>query len=124
VEHATVEVDTLIGRMVQHTLPQGGKRIRYEGVQATKTFAKGKMLMREAVAKVEGVIKGAIKSIARLTSQQRYAQSTGRAPLICPHCRGEMGVWRLWHPPYGVIYDEGEGIKRGTDASAAQRAGP
>jgi hypothetical protein len=44
--------------------------------------------------------------------------------LICPHCRGEMGVWRIWHPTYGVIYDEGEVIKRGTYASTAQRAGP
>ena len=35
-----------------------------------------------------------------------------------------MGVWRIWHPTYGVIYDEGEVIKRGTYASTAQRAGP
>jgi hypothetical protein len=124
VEHETVDVDTFIGRMVQHTLPKGFKRIRYYGVQATKTFAKVKRLIREAVAKMEGVIKGAIKIIARLTYRQRYEQSTGRDPLICPHCRGEMGVWRIWHPTYGVIYDEGEVIKRGTYASTAQRAGP
>jgi hypothetical protein len=62
--------------------------------------------------------------IARLTYRQRYAQSTGRDPLICPHCRGEMEVWRIWHPTYGVIYDEGEVIKRGTYASTVQRAGP
>ena len=35
-----------------------------------------------------------------------------------------MGVWRIWHPTYGVIYDEGEVIKRGTYASTAQWAGP
>jgi len=35
-----------------------------------------------------------------------------------------MGVWRIWHPTYGVIYDEGRVIKRGTYASSAQRAGP
>ena len=35
-----------------------------------------------------------------------------------------MGIWRIWHPTYGVIYDEGEVIKRGTYASSAQRAGP
>src|SRR6266849_4523077 len=124
VEHETVDVDTFIGRMVQHTLPKGFKRIRYYGVQATKTFAKVKVLIREALAKVEGVVKGAVKIIARLTYRQRYAQSTGRDPLICPHCRGEMGVWRIWHPTYGVIYDEGEVIKRGTYASTAPRAGP
>ena len=33
-------------------------------------------------------------------------------------------VWRIWHPTYGVIHDEGEVIKRGTYASTASRAGP
>jgi hypothetical protein len=124
VERETVAVDTFIGRMVQHTVPKGFKRIRYYGVQAPKTFAKVKVLIQAALAKVEGMVKGAITIIARLTSRQRYEQSTGRAPLICPHCRGEMGVWRLWHPTYGVIYDEGQVIKRGTYASTAQRASP
>ena len=123
-EHETVEVNTFIGRMVQHTMPKGFKRIRYYGVQATKTFAKVKALIREAVAKVEGVVQGAVKIIARLTYQQRYEQSTGRDPLRCPHCQSTMDVWRIWHPTYGVIYDEGEVIKRGTYASTAQRAGP
>jgi len=91
VEHDTVDVDTFIGRMVQHTLPKGFKRIRYYGVQATKTFAKVKVLIHEALAKVEGVVKSAVQIIARLTYRERYEQSTGRDPLICPHCRSEMG---------------------------------
>jgi hypothetical protein len=123
-EHETVPVTTFIGRMVQHAVPKGFKRIRYYGVQATKTFAKVKVAIRAALAKVEGVVKGAVKIIARLTYRQRYAQSTGRDPCICPHCGHEMGVWRIWHPTYGVIHDEGEVIKRGTYASSAQRAGP
>jgi hypothetical protein len=124
VEHETVAVHTFIGRMVQHTLPKGFKRIRYDGVQATKTFAKVKVMIQAALAKVEGVVKGAVKIIARLTYRQRYEQSTGRDPCRCPHCQGEMAVWRIWHPTYGVIYDEGEVIKRGTYASTAPRAGP
>src|SRR2546429_1886755 len=124
VERETVDVDTFIGRMVQHTVPKGFKRIRYYGVQATKTFAKGKVLIHEALSKLEGVVKGAIKIIARLTYRQRYEQSTGRDPLRCPHCQGEMGGWRILHPSYGVIYDEGQVIKRGTYASPAQRASP
>jgi hypothetical protein len=124
VEHETVDVHTFIGRMVQHTLPKGFKRLRYDGVQATKTFAKVKMVIQAALAKIEGVVKGAVKIIARLTYRQRYAQSTGRDPFRWPHCQGEMAVWRIWHPTYGVIYDEGEVIKRGTYASTAPRAGP
>ena len=105
-------------------MPKGFKRIRYYGVQATKTFAKVKVVIQAALAKVEGVVKGAVKIIARLTYRQRYAQSTGRDPFRCPHCGEEMEVWRIWHPTYGVIYDEGEVIKRGTYASTAQRSGP
>jgi hypothetical protein len=124
VEHATVDVDTFMGRMVPHTVPKGFKRIRYYGVQATKTFAKVKVMIHEALAKVEGVVQGAVQIIARLTYRQRYEQSTGRDPCLCPHGRSEMGVWRIWHPPYGVIHDEGEVIKCGTYASTAPRAGP
>ena len=82
------------------------------------------MIIQAALAKVEGVVKGAVKIIARLTSRQRYAQSTGRDPLRCPHCQRHMDVWHIWHPTYGVLYDEGEVIKRGTYAATAPRAGP
>jgi len=70
-EHETVDVVTFIGRMVQHTMPKGFKRIRYDGVQATKTFAKVKVMIQAALAKVEGIVKGAVQIIARLTSRQR-----------------------------------------------------
>jgi hypothetical protein len=123
-EHETVPVQTCIGRMVQHVLPKGFKRIRSYGVQATKTFAKVKAVIRAALEKVEGLGHGAVKSIARLTYRQRYEQSTGHDPFRCPHCGAEMAVWRIWHPKYGVIYDEGALIKRGTYASTVQRAGP
>jgi hypothetical protein len=124
VERETVAVYTFIGRMIQHVFPKGFQRIRYYGVQATRTFGKLKILIQEALAKVKGVVKGAVKIIAPLTYRQRYQQSTGRDPLRCPHCQHEMVVWRIWHPTYGVIYDEGQVIKRGTYASTAQRASP
>ena len=123
-EYETIPVDTFIGRMVQHVMPKGFKRIRYYGVQATKTFAKVKIMIQTALAKVEEVVKGAVKIIARLTYRQRYEQSTGRDPFRCPHCQREMELWCIWHPTYGVIYDEGKVIKRGTYAATAQRAGP
>src|SRR5919109_440882 len=94
VERETIDVKTFIGRMIQHALPKGFKRMRYYGVQATKTFAKVKVAIHAALAKVEGVVKGAVKIIARLTYRQRYEQSTGRDPFRCPHCQGEMEVWR------------------------------
>ena len=56
-------------------------------MQATKTFAKVKVVIQAALAKVEGVVKGAVKIIARLTYRQRYEQSTGRDPFRCPPVR-------------------------------------
>jgi Putative transposase/Transposase zinc-binding domain len=124
VERETVDVYIFIGRMVQHVLPKGFQRVRYYGVQATKTFATLKVLIQEALAKVKGLIKGAIKIIAPMTYRERYQQSTGRDPLRCPHCHAEMGIWKIWHPKYGVIYDELEVIKKGKYASQAPRAAP
>jgi hypothetical protein len=98
VERETVDVYTFVGRMVQHVFPKGFQRVRYYGVQATKTFAKLKGMIQEALAKVQGLIKGAIKIIAPLTYRQRDQQSTGRDPLRCPHGHSDMGVWRIWHP--------------------------
>jgi Putative transposase/Transposase zinc-binding domain len=122
VEWERVDVYTFIGRMIQQVFPKGFKRIRYYGVQATKTFEKIKVMIGQALAKVEGIVKGAIKVIAGKSYRERYQQSTGRDPLICPHCQQEMGVWKVWHPTYGVVYDELEAIKRGRYESTGKRA--
>jgi hypothetical protein len=124
VEQETVAVYTFIGRMVQHVFPKGFQRIRYYGVQATKTFAKLKHTIHEALAKVQGLIQGAVKIIAPLTYRQRYQQSSGRDPLCCPYCQSHMEVWRIWHPLYGVISDELEAMRRGKYASQAPRGDP
>jgi hypothetical protein len=124
VERETVDVYTFIGRMVQHVFPKGFQRVRYYGVQATKTFASLKRMIHDALAKVQGIITGAIKIIAPVTYRQRYQQSTGRDPLRCPHCHAEMGIWKIWHPKYGAIYDELEVIKKGKYASQTSRADP
>ena len=124
VEWETVAVYTFIGRMIQHVFPKSFQRIPYYGVQATKTFAKLKGVIQEAVATVKGIVKGAIQILAPLTYRQRYQQSTGRDPLRCPYCQHEMGLWRIWHPTYGVIYDELGAMRRGTYASQETRAAP
>ena len=119
-EPDTVEGAPLIGRMGQHTMPQGCKRIRYAGGQAPQTLAPAQVMLQEACAQVQDVVTGAEPSLAR----QRYAQSTGRAPVRCPHGRGAMGVGCIWSPTYGVIHEEGQGINRGTYPSTTQRVGP
>jgi hypothetical protein len=73
----------------------------YYGVQATKTFEKLKGLIRQVLSKVHGLVKDAVKIIGFKTYQERYCESAGRDPLVCPHCGQEMGVWKIWHPQYG-----------------------
>lgn len=124
VEREPVDGYTFIGRMGPQVLPKGFQRVRDYGVQATKTFAPRKRMMHDALAKVTGIITGAITIIAPVTYRQRYPQSTGRDPLRCPHGQAEMGIWKIWHPKYGVIYEEVEVIKKGTYASQTSRADP
>lgn len=113
VEWERVDVYTFIGRMIQHSFAKGFKRLRYYGVQATKTFAKIKDMIRQALDKVGGMVKGAIQIMAAKSYRERYHESSGRDPLVCPHCHCEMGLWKVWHPKYGVVYDELDTIRRG-----------
>lgn len=113
VEREVVDVYTFIGRMIQHVFPKGFKRIRYYGVQATKTFEKFKLVIKEALSRVKKVVEDAIKIIPTKNYRERYQESMGRDPLICPNCGEEMVIWKIWNPEYGVIYDEFEEIKRG-----------
>ena len=113
VEWERVDVYTFMGRMIQHSFAKGFKRIRYYGVQATKTFEKLKGLIRQALVKVGGIVKGAIKIVAAKSYRERYRESSGRDPLICPHCKHEMSLWKVWHPKYGMVYDELDAIRRG-----------
>ena len=43
----------------------------------------------------------------------RVLASTGRDPLRCTRCGGEMMLWKVWHPRYDVVYNELREIKRG-----------
>lgn len=112
-ERERVNVYTFIGRMIQHVFPKGFQRIRYYGVQATKTFAKVKGIIQKALLRVKRVVKGAIKIIEEKNYRERYRESFGKDPFKCTHCGGEMVIWTIYHPGYGVIYDENEMIMSG-----------
>jgi hypothetical protein len=83
---------------MQPVFAKGFKRIRYYGGQATQTFEKMKGLLREALAKVKGGVRGAVKILARLPSRQRDQHSSGRDPWLGPHGHPERALWQVWHP--------------------------
>ena len=102
-----------VGRMVQHILPKGFQRVRYYGIQATKTFRKWAEVIRKGVRRLGHGVRGVYQVVSRKMYRERYQQISGHDPMICRYCGCELDLWKIWHPKYGVIYDEYENIKAG-----------
>jgi len=49
--------------------------------------------------------------MARHTYRERVLASTGHDPLRCVRCGRDMILWQVWHPRYGVVYNELQAIK-------------
>jgi hypothetical protein len=117
----TVSREMFIGRMVQHILPKGFQRIRYYGLQATCTLKK----VREQIAvAVQGMVQWAlpvVASVKRLSYRERMKATLGRDPQVCPRCGVERWLWKIWHPKYGVVYDEGERLRAAAEAEHERR---
>lgn len=112
-EVVTVGVLTFIGRMVQHILPKGFQRVRYYGLQASKTFEKWCAVIKEGLKKIGRKITGIYEIVEKKNYRERYLEMSGKDPLICSNCGEEMDLWIIWHPKYGIVYDELENIKAG-----------
>jgi hypothetical protein len=101
----TIAIDTFIGRMIQHVLPKGFQRIRYYGLQATKTFSRWCETIKEGLQKIGKVVKGAYHIIALKNYRNRHIEAIGRDPLSCSECQSVLTLWKIWHPKYGLLYD-------------------
>ena len=106
-----MEVDVFIGRMVQHIMPKGFQRVRYYGLQATKTFEKWSEVIRKGMTALGRKIKGAYQVVKAKKYRERYMEIRSQDPFLCRYCGREMVLWKIWHPEYGVLYDEYENIK-------------
>jgi RNA binding exosome subunit len=107
-----VDVFTFIGRMVQHILPKGMQRIRYFGLHATAVYNKIRKKLR-AILPSDAAQCRETFTIARKGYRQRVIETSAKDPFICSRCGGELILWKIWHPLYGVIYDEEERVKSG-----------
>lgn len=112
-KYEKVDVYVFIGRMVQHIMPKGFQRVRYYGLEATKTFKKWSSVIISSIKKLGGIIKGSYKIVREYSYRERYKQIRGKDPLKCPYCGEEMELWMIWHPDYGNIYDEYENLRSG-----------
>ena len=103
---------TFMGRMVHHMRPKGFHRIRSYGLHAPWKAKKVKGVLTALMVALGRLIRGTYR-IAAMTSRDRGLASTGRDPLRCARCGGEMILWQVWPPRYGMVYDELREIKRG-----------
>jgi len=100
-----VDVFTFIGRMVQHILPKGMQRIRYYGLHATAVYQKIRKKLR-AILPADAAQCRETFTIARKDYRQRVIETTAKDPFVCSRCGRALIRWEIWHPSYGVIFDE------------------
>jgi len=87
--------------------------MRYYGLHATCKAKKVKGVLTALMVALGRLIKGTYRIAVRKTYRERVLASTGRDPLRCARCGREMLLWQVWHPRYGVVYDELQAIKHG-----------
>lgn len=101
-EYEKIDVIKFIGKMVQHILPKGFKRVRYYGLQLPKKFKK----WFETIARVAGdLIDATISFSKRVLYRNFFKEISGRDPYKCRYCGGEMELVQLYHPDKGMFYD-------------------
>ena len=100
-----VSVYTFIGRMVQHVMPKGFKRVRYYGLESTRTFKKWACVIREGIKRLGRIVKGAYQIVRPKKYRERYQEINGIDPMRCQYCGNEMELVTIWHPKYGILYD-------------------
>lgn len=116
-----VDVFTFIGRMVQHILPKWFQRVRYYGLEATKTFKRWAKVIQEGIKRIGCMVKGAYQIVSVKKYRDRYKEIRGCDPMICRNCGREMELLKIWHPKYGVLYDEFENLKAGRYESKSEK---
>jgi hypothetical protein len=123
IEHETLPARQFLGRMVQHILPKGFHRIRYYGLHGNVRYQK----MREHLAQIIPTDIPAdprgYRVLPAKPFQQRFFDSFGKDPLLCPTCNNEMSLELIYHPKCGILKefllfeelpDEGQAVETAT----------
>lgn len=111
-EEIEIPVLQFIGRMAQHILPPGFKQVRYYGLHATCKVSKVRELLKSIFTKLGRVVGEKVRRIKHYSYRKGIEKITGKDPFICERCGVEMWLWKIYHPKYGVIYDELKELKR------------
>ena len=64
---------------------------------------------------MQGVFAWVENIVGKLRYPERMKRAYGLDPLTCVPCGAERWLWYVWHPDYGVIYDELAQLRAGKD---------
>ncbi len=103
IEHETLDVLQFIGRMVQHILPKGFQRIRYYGLHGNVRYKKIREQLANIIPANMPDDPAGYKVLPPKPFQQRFFDSFGKDPLLCPKCNNQMSLELIYHPDYGTI---------------------
>jgi hypothetical protein len=103
IEHETLPVLRFIGRMVQHILPKGFHRIRYYGLHGNVRYKKMREQLADIIPANTPADHRGYRVLPAKPFQQRFFDSFGKDPLLCPKCDNEMSLELIYHPKYGTI---------------------
>jgi len=103
IEHETLPALKFIGRMVQHILPKGFQRIRYYGLHGNVRYQKIRKVIGQIIPGNMPADPRGYRVLPAKPFQQRFFDSFGKNPLLCPKCHDEMSMELIYHPKYGII---------------------
>lgn len=105
IQHETLPVLRFIGRMVQHILPKGFQRIRYYGLHGNPRYEQARRQLEHILPNDTRVDPNGYRVVPRKPFAERFQDSFGQDPLLCPRCGHAMQLELIKHPDYGILYD-------------------
>jgi hypothetical protein len=103
IEHETLSALRFIGRMVQHILPKGFHRIRYYGLHGNVRYQKTRERLADIIPAQTPSDPRGYRVLPAKPFAQRFFDSFGKDPLLCPKCDNDMSLELIYHPKYGTI---------------------
>ncbi len=103
-----VSVYEFIYRLIQHIPPKGLKLIRHYGLYSRVKFKQAKAIIDQLFRFVKAVSQEFFSFLTSNPSRDyrsRLQNSFGIDPFRCPKCGGELILYEVWHPKYGVVYN-------------------
>jgi len=105
IEHETLPALQFIGRMVQHILPKGFQRIRYYGLHGNVRYQKMREYLAHIIHPETPDDPRGYRLLGPKPFAQRFFESFGKDPLLCPRCGDNMMLELIHHPKYGTIIE-------------------